>query len=211
MPGPRPKPRPVKALKGTLRGHRESNAPEPESSIPDPPAHLGEGLEDRLVHPRSGTVHVAGDGQSVCGRLDVDRAEVTRSNEVTCKLCRAAAADGTGRASVALAAWWRLAPLLADQGLMAEDYRDGLAAYCEALSTWVEAKRVVREKGMVFTSPNGHLCQRPEVGIMNKAAGEMRRWMIEFGLTPAARGKVEAIELKEKANRFASVRGGKAG
>ena len=68
--------------------------------------------------------------------------------------------------------------------------RPALAAYCQAWERWVEAEKHISDDGMTEVSPNGYLMQSPYVGIANRAMDQMRKFLIEFGMTPAARSRV---------------------
>lgn len=83
---------------------------------------------------------------------------------------------------------------------------DALAIYCEAYTRWIDANEKVRTDGMVITSPNGVPVLNPHLSICNKAFDQMRSMLIEFGMTPAARTKVQAIkEEKDEIDPWSKV------
>jgi P27 family predicted phage terminase small subunit len=88
--------------------------------------------------------------------------------------------------------WRRLAPMLARNGLLTEIDLDALTAYCVAWCTWKDASHKIRQFGMVIKSSNaGVLMQSPYISIANKAMATMKGLMLEFGMTPSSRTRVE--------------------
>ena len=65
--------------------------------------------------------------------------------------------------------------------------RAALAAYCQAYGRWVEAEERLRETPLLVQDPSGYVQQSPWLGIVNKQLELMGRYMVELGLTPAAR------------------------
>jgi P27 family predicted phage terminase small subunit len=68
--------------------------------------------------------------------------------------------------------------------------RAALAAYCQAWGRWVEAEERLRETPPLVKTPSGYVQQSPWLGIANKQLELMGRYMVELGLTPAARSRV---------------------
>lgn len=84
----------------------------------------------------------------------------------------------------AAAEWKRVVPGLSRLDLLKPEDRAGLAAYCEAWATFVQATRTVQEEGQVIEARQGKL-PHPCVGIARAAGREMRSWAAHFGLTPS--------------------------
>lgn len=99
--------------------------------------------------------------------------------------------DETGRAE-----WDRIAPELDRLGLLTVLDQSGLAAYCMAFAEFVKANKEIAKDGMMHKTPNGHLQPSPYIGIARGADERMRRYMREFGLTPAARVGLETDKQK---------------
>jgi len=87
--------------------------------------------------------------------------------------------------------WARIAPELAQAGLLAHVDRAALAAYCQAWGRWVGAERLLKTHGMIVKSPNGHLIQSPVLPIANKAMAQMLKFLTEFGMTPSSRARLD--------------------
>lgn len=98
----------------------------------------------------------------------------------------------------AKAEWRRIVPELEALGLVALIDRSLLAGLCESWATWVACQRVIRKEGYTFTSPNGHVCQRPEVAIGGKALKDLVRLGGEFGLSPSSRSRLEVRPLRRE-------------
>lgn len=96
---------------------------------------------------------------------------------------------------VAQEEWDRVSKQLEVIGLISHIDRAALAGYCEAFQLWHDARKALDEAGsLIQETPNGYQQQRPEVGIINTALKTMRAFMTEFGMTPAARSRVDAMK-----------------
>ena len=104
--------------------------------------------------------------------------------------------------STARREWKRMAQQLYDLGILSEIDRAGLAAYCQAWSTWVKATKGLAKTGQLAMTPQGFPVQNPLLGIANRAQAEMRAWMTEFGMTPSSRSRVHAVKPKQQGDEF---------
>lgn len=86
--------------------------------------------------------------------------------------------------------WSRVVPQLQRLGLLTIVDRAALASYCQWWARWVQAEKVLQEKGLIFETPNGYVQQRPEVAIAQKASDRCRQFCTEFGLTPSSRSRL---------------------
>ena len=87
--------------------------------------------------------------------------------------------------------WRRICKQLHAVGLITQLDRAGVAAYCIAWARWFEAEQKIRKLGAVVKSPNGWPMQNPYLAIANKAMRQMTSYLNEFGMTPAARTRIE--------------------
>lgn len=92
--------------------------------------------------------------------------------------------------------WRRVARELYEVGLLTRVDRAALAAYCQVWARWVEAERKVQELGAVITKQNGNLVQNPWLSVANRALEEMRKFLVEFGMTPSSRARVRPAEAE---------------
>lgn len=88
--------------------------------------------------------------------------------------------------------WRRIARALMEAGVLTSFDRAALAAYCQAWGRWVEAEERLRETPPLVKTPSGYIQQSPWLLIANKQLELMGRYMVELGLTPAARSRVSA-------------------
>lgn len=89
----------------------------------------------------------------------------------------------------AKAIWRKYAPMLERLGLLTEADGESLAAYCQAVSRYMAA--VKRLKKVARESPDDiELIRKAEVSV-EKAEHSMRLLANEFGLTPAARSRID--------------------
>jgi len=101
--------------------------------------------------------------------------------------------------------WRRIAGELAGLGLLTGVDRAALAAYCQAYGRWVEAERKLKKAGdLTETTTNGNLIQSPLVGIANTAMDLMRKFLVEFGMTPSSRSRIstDPEKTKDKAESY---------
>lgn len=88
--------------------------------------------------------------------------------------------------------WKRISAELTTLGLLTSVDRAALAAYCAAYSRWVKAEESIQRFGAVIKSPkSGFPIQNPYVSVANTALDHMRKFAIEFGLTPASRTRLQ--------------------
>lgn len=88
--------------------------------------------------------------------------------------------------------WKRVASELQSQGMLTVVDRAALAAYCVCYSRWRDSERQLELTGTVVRSPkSGYPIQNPYVGIANTALDQMRKFLIEFGMTPASRSRLQ--------------------
>ena len=91
----------------------------------------------------------------------------------------------------AQAEWDRVTVELQEMGLLSRTDRAALTAYCTAWSRWVEAEAQVKKYGTVVKSPEkGFPMKSPYLGIADQALENMRKLMVEFGLTPSSRSRI---------------------
>lgn len=95
--------------------------------------------------------------------------------------------------------WRRVVGILKDIGLYTEIDRAALAMYCQAWGRWVAAERKVQEThGEILASEKGGLYQNPWLHVANRAFEQLRKTMVEFGMTPSARSRVTAAQPYEQ-------------
>lgn len=92
----------------------------------------------------------------------------------------------------------RLARELLELGLLADVDRDALLSYCDAFGRWRYWRKELGDLGTWNqVTESGYIAQRPEVGYMNRAADDMRRWGALFGLSPSDRRNVSAVPKEQ--------------
>lgn len=103
----------------------------------------------------------------------------------------------------ALAKWNQLVPKLARMGVIGDVDGDVIAAYCEAWSEFVLARKYIDEHGEIACGEKGGEYQHPMVGIKNKAVERMGRLGAQFGWSASARTglKVEAQQKQDNGGK----------
>ena len=104
---------------------------------------------------------------------------------------------------VAQKEWRRMAKELHPIGLLTNIDLTALAAYCSTYSLWVDAITKIQKHGPLIKAQSGFPMQSPYLQIANKSQAEMRKWMVEFGLTPSSRTRITVEKPKEKKDPLA--------
>jgi P27 family predicted phage terminase small subunit len=114
----------------------------------------------------------------------------------------------TGLSEFAQAEWNATLPMLVNMGIISRVDGSALAAYCECCDSCFEAKKEVKRLGRIIEEP---ICSKtgevigykrkanPAVAMLYDALKLMKSFLIEFGMTPAARSRlrVEAPDGEE--------------
>jgi P27 family predicted phage terminase small subunit len=85
--------------------------------------------------------------------------------------------------------WDRVVVELSRLDLIKEIDAAALTAYCLAYQRMCQAQRLIDEEGLLHENSQGRT-RHPAVAVLEAASKELRAWCAEFGLTPAAEGKV---------------------
>src|SRR5262245_60910328 len=108
-----------------------------------------------------------------------------------------------------LKAWHRTVPILQQAGLATPADRDGLTAYCQLWSQWVHIQRTLQKHGQIVIRkgiPHLHPLAKQAEGMLP----QLRLYLAEFGMTPAARSriKVDVPPPKTRVDLFREKHGG---
>jgi P27 family predicted phage terminase small subunit len=99
--------------------------------------------------------------------------------------------------------WQRTGEVLRDMGLLSLADRTALAAYCTAYSRWVQAEAAVKKYGTIVKSPDkGFPMKSPYLTIADQAMESMRKFMVEFGLTPSSRSRIKVPDAGQEGDEF---------
>lgn len=97
--------------------------------------------------------------------------------------------------------WFRVITELHQAGLLKTVDRGALAGYCQTWARWVASEQALKKEELVLETEKGYRYQNPRIGIANAALDEMRKFMVEFGMTPASRSRVR-VQKPEEADPF---------
>jgi P27 family predicted phage terminase small subunit len=100
------------------------------------------------------------------------------------------------------AEWNRLCYILGEFGVITEADQEALALYCYYFGVWIEAVSQVKSGCAVVLTDKGPRIN-PWYKIAADAEDRMRRYLLEFGMTPASRSKVNA---NKKGGKSGSIR-----
>lgn len=93
--------------------------------------------------------------------------------------------------------WRRVVPELERLGLLSIVDQASLEGYCQSYADWRKNVDWITENGDVLpirdkvTGKITYLQQVPQVGMAQKALNDVRKFAQEFGLTPAARARLQ--------------------
>jgi P27 family predicted phage terminase small subunit len=100
--------------------------------------------------------------------------------------------------AVGKAAWRNLVNVIAGMNLESGSDRRALELLVSTYEEWREARALVVEHGLTYERLTAQgekiIVARPEVAIAADAMRRLHRQLLEFGLTPSARSRVEAGE-----------------
>lgn len=100
----------------------------------------------------------------------------------------------------AAAEWRRVARMLHEMRVLTDADVQALALYCAAFARWAGAERMVEEQGEVVLTGTGSVKINPYVQIANLAWEQMRKMLLEFGMTPSARARIQVLDPGEAEN-----------
>ena len=103
-----------------------------------------------------------------------------------------------GLSKLALKHWHTVAKQLSEARILTELDKPALILYCEAWARWREATDQVSDRGMLVKSPSGYPMQNPYLAIANKAFEQMQKMLVEFGMTPSSRSRIQVAEGEEE-------------
>lgn len=101
--------------------------------------------------------------------------------------------------------WDRIVPVLLALKVLSEVDGKALAAYCDAFAHWEMARREMSSRGLLVEEPilnkegdeiGCKVKANPAVAIYATMANLMKKFLTEFGLTPASRSKLKVEQPK---------------
>lgn len=98
-------------------------------------------------------------------------------------------------------AWGRLSVLLDRMGVLTEADAFTLERLCDCYTDILECRALIERDGRTYTSDQGGnilIKANPAVAQLRAADAQFKSYLVEFGLTPAARSKVHAEPNDEK-------------
>ena len=97
--------------------------------------------------------------------------------------------------------WNELVRLLREQGILEKTDLGSLEACCVAYDEMVACQLAINEKGGIVAYTNGKSSQQvPLISVKNKAMDNYKKYMTEFGLSPASRAKLGIEKKPEKSD-----------
>ena len=108
-------------------------------------------------------------------------------------------------------AWGRMTVLLDRMGVLTEADAFALERLCDCYADVLACRILIERDGRTYTTTTAQgdtlIKGHPAVGQLRAADAQFKSYMIEFGLTPAARSKVNAADDDEKTDPLAKFFG----
>jgi len=87
--------------------------------------------------------------------------------------------------------------------LLSRADRSALAAYCTAYGRWVTAEAQVQKHGTIVKSPDkGFPMKSPYLTVADQSMETMRKFLVEFGLTPSSRSRIKVPDRGDEPDEF---------
>lgn len=104
--------------------------------------------------------------------------------------------------------WKRAGAVLERMGLISEMDLVAFAGYCTAVSDLIRCEEIIRREGVMttitLTRGGGERdVTHPAADLKHKVLGTIRRFMTEFGMSPASRPRVHAEPKESEAAKTA--------
>ncbi len=104
-----------------------------------------------------------------------------------------------GLPEAGLEEWLRVAPELHKANLLTNLDLAALEAYCRLFARWRMAEEMLATADdMVFEAKSGYMAQSAYLNISNACVKQMHSIMADFGMTPAARARMKAVDAGPK-------------
>ena len=108
--------------------------------------------------------------------------------------------------------WKEHARILWAAGLLTQIDREALAALCETTALYRTAVDMIRVEGAVWTSKEtGYTQQSAWATVRGQALNKMQSLWSEFGMTPAARTRIQVEKPEKEEDDLAKLLKGRAG
>lgn len=112
----------------------------------------------------------------------------------------------------ARAIWKQHARDLWEAGLLTQIDREALAALCETTALYRTAVDMIETDGAVWTSAEtGYTQQSAWMTVRNQALAKMQSLWTEFGMTPAARTRIQVEKPEKEEDELVKLLKGRAG
>lgn len=89
--------------------------------------------------------------------------------------------------------WNRMAKILDPLKLVDDIHRATFAVYCHNYGLMVEYAKKIEQYGDTVENNYGYIKKSPYVEMFNQAEASMQKAAVEFGLTPSAQVRIDAL------------------
>lgn len=98
--------------------------------------------------------------------------------------------------------WRKVAPMLQSAGLLTDLDVLALKGLCDAYADYEDYREQVAQSSPIIKAPSGYPVQNPLISIERKAWEKFMRLMAEFGMTPAARSRIQVEQPDDEGDEL---------
>ena len=98
--------------------------------------------------------------------------------------------------------WITVEEQLRSAGILTTLDRPALEVLCEVYARWCLANEEIKKTGILIRGESGGFVKSPYLFVSSKSFDQMLKMLTEFGMTPSARTRVNAIGGNEPDNEF---------
>ena len=102
---------------------------------------------------------------------------------------------------IAQTEWRRLYGALQRSGLLTSTDLSAFEIYCATYGRWREAEEALAKQPRLLKTPNGLVTPNPWLTIARQSAELMKGYLVEFGMTPAARARMATSAPPPQSNQ----------
>lgn len=90
----------------------------------------------------------------------------------------------------AVAEWDRMLPVLETMGVLSRADSEAMTGLCSCWSRYVTLQKLCAGAPPIFKTTKGNIIPHPLWGMLRTEEDNLKKWLVEFGLTPSSRSRM---------------------
>lgn len=92
----------------------------------------------------------------------------------------------------------RMRRMLDEMGMGSAAFETAVVCYASVFQDYMAARQLYKRAGEspISKTTNGNIVQHPLLSVINRMRDDMRKWLVEFGMTPSASTRVESTSAE---------------